>query len=135
MRLTDLPLDRPVATVMLLVALTVLGAVSVFLLPLDFMPEVAEPEIDIGVPFPGSHPLEALREVVRPIEEEVAAVSEVKSLFGFVRPGYAEVEVQFDWSANIELKKMEVRDAVERARPRARRPIAARCRPGSGSLI
>ena len=68
MRLTDLPLDRPVATVMLLVCLTVLGAVAVAFLPLGFMPIVQEPEIDVSVPFPGSHPLEGLREVVRPID-------------------------------------------------------------------
>ena len=74
MRLTDIPLDRPVATLMLLLSLTVLGTVAVFLLPLDFMPVIKEPEIDIEIPFPGAHPLEALREVIEPIEEEVAAI-------------------------------------------------------------
>ncbi len=54
MRLTDIPLDRPVATLMLLLSLTVLGTVAVFLLPLDFMPVVKEPEIDIEIPFPGA---------------------------------------------------------------------------------
>ena len=63
MRLTDLPLDRPVATVMLLVCLTVMGAVAIAYLPLGFLPVVQEPEIDVFVPFPGSHPLEGLREV------------------------------------------------------------------------
>ena len=38
MRLTDIPLERPVATLMLLLSLTVLGTVAVFMLPLDFMP-------------------------------------------------------------------------------------------------
>ena len=69
MKFTDFPLDRPVATIMLLVCLTVLGAVAIKFLPLGFLPIVQEPEIDIFVPFPGSHPLEGLREVVRPIEE------------------------------------------------------------------
>ncbi len=53
-RLTDIPLDRPVATLMLLLSLTVLGTVAVFMLPLDFMPVVNEPEIDIEIPFPGA---------------------------------------------------------------------------------
>ena len=96
---SDVPFDRPVGTVMLLVSLTVLGAVSVFLLPLDFMPEVAEPEVDIAVPFPGSHPLEGLRLVVRPIEEEVATIPGVKTIFGFARPGFSEIEVQLITSA------------------------------------
>jgi len=118
MRLTDIPLDRPVATLMVLVCATVLGTIALFYLPLGFMPVVQEPEVDINVPFPGSHPLEGLRQVVRPIEEEVAAIPGVKGIFGFSRPGFAVIEAQFEWGADIDLKKMEVRDAVERARPR-----------------
>ena len=112
MRLTDVPLDRPVATLMVLVCVTVLGAVALFYLPLGFMPVVQEPEVDINVPYPGSHPLEGLRQVVRPIEEEVAAIPGVKGIFGFSRPGFAVIEAQFEWAADIDLKKMEVRDAV-----------------------
>ncbi len=117
MRLTDLPLDRPVATIMLLVCLTVLGTVSVFFLPLGFMPIVQEPEIDVFVPFPGSHPLEGLREVVRPIEEEIATIPDVKSIFSWSNSGTAAVETRFDWGVDPDIKLMEVRDAVERARP------------------
>jgi HAE1 family hydrophobic/amphiphilic exporter-1 len=116
-RLTDFPLDRPVATVMLLVCLTVLGAVAVFYLPLGFMPVVQEPEIDVWVPFPGSHPLEGLRQVVRPIEEEVATIPDVKLIYGWANSGNAGVEAQFDWGVDVDLKLVEIRDAVERARP------------------
>ncbi len=117
MKLTDFPLDRPVATVMLLVCLTVLGTVAVGFLPLGFMPIVAEPEIDVFVPFPGSHPLEGLTSVVRPIEEEVAAIPDVKSIYAWSNPGNAGLEVQFDWGVDVDIKLLEVREAVERARP------------------
>jgi HAE1 family hydrophobic/amphiphilic exporter-1 len=116
-RITDFPLDRPVATVMLLVCLTVLGTVAIAFLPLGFMPIVQEPEIDVRVPFPGSHPLEGLREIVRPIEEEIATIPDVKTIFGWSNSGQAGVEAQFDWGIDPEIKLMEVRDAVERARP------------------
>jgi len=117
MKLTDIPLDRPVATLMLLLSLTVLGTVAVFLLPLDFMPVINEPEIDIEIPFPGSHPLESLREVVEPIEDELATIPDVKSINGHSESGMARLEVRFDWGVNVDIKKMEVREAVERARP------------------
>jgi HAE1 family hydrophobic/amphiphilic exporter-1 len=117
MRLTDIPLDRPVATLMLLVSLMVLGTVSLFLLPLDFMPVINEPEIDIEVPFPGSHPLEGLREVVEPLEAEIATIPDVKRIMAWTDSGSARVEVMFDWNVDVEIKKMEVREAVDRARP------------------
>ena len=37
-KLLDLAVDRPVATCMLLLSLMVLGTVSIFRLPLDFLP-------------------------------------------------------------------------------------------------
>ncbi len=117
MKLTDIPLDRPVATLMLLLSLTVLGVVSLFLLPLDFMPVINEPEIDIEVPFPGSHPLESLREVVQPLEDEIATIPDVKQIHANTSAGQAQMEVMFDWGVDVDIKKMEVREAVERARP------------------
>ncbi len=118
MRLTDIPLERPVATLMLLLSLMVLGTVAMFRLPLDFMPLVEQPEIDVEVPFPGSHPLETLREVIEPIEEEVATIPDVKSISGNAESGSARLEVRFDWGADVDIKKMDVREAVERARDR-----------------
>jgi HAE1 family hydrophobic/amphiphilic exporter-1 len=102
---------------MVLVCLTVLGTVAIAYLPLGFMPVVQEPEIDIYVPFPGSHPLEGLRQVLRPIEEEIATIPDVKMIFAWSNSGQAGLEAQFDWDVDPDIKLMEVRDAVERARP------------------
>jgi len=114
--LAELSIRRPVATLMLLLSLMVLGTVAVFRLPLDFMPLVEEPEIDVEVPFPGSHPLEGLRDVAKPLEEELATIPDVKSIHSSSEAGQVRAEVRFDWGANIDIKKMEVREAVERAR-------------------
>ena len=70
------------------------------------------------MPFPGSHPLETLRDVVRPIEEELATIPDVKRIFGNANRGNAYIEAQFEWTVDIELKKMEVQEAVERVRDR-----------------
>ncbi len=117
-RLLELVIERPVATCMLLVCLTVLGVVAIFRLPLDFLPLEAEPEMDIEVPFAGSHPLETLREIAIPIEEEIATIPDVKGISTRASSGQARVSVRFDRSVNIDVKHMEVREAVERARPR-----------------
>ena len=116
MRLTDLALDRPVAVLMVLVSLTVLGIVAVFRLPLDFMPVVEEPEVDVEVAFPGSHPLETVRRLTMPLEEEIASIPGVRRMQSWADANSAVIETAFDWSANVDVKKMEVRDAVERAR-------------------
>ena len=104
MKLAELPLKRPVGTVMLLVSLMVLGLVALKRLPLEFMPTFAEPEIDITASLPGSHPLEALRDVAMQIEGEVATIEGVTSTFSNSSQGRARVEVQFSWSEDMDLK-------------------------------
>jgi HAE1 family hydrophobic/amphiphilic exporter-1 len=118
MNLADLPIRRPVAVLMLLISLLVLGAVSIPRLPLDFMPLVERPFVTVVVPFAGSHPLESLRQVVEPLEEELATIPQVESITANAEPGEARVTVEFGWSVNLDLKKMEVREAVDRARSR-----------------
>ncbi len=112
-----LPLDRPVATLMLLLSLVVLGTVAIFRLPLDFMPTVEPPYVNVQISNPGSHPLENLREIIEPLEEEISTVADIKSLNANTEAGDAWINVEFDWDANLDLKKLEIREAVERVRP------------------
>lgn len=116
--LSDLPIERPVGTVMLLLSLMVFGGVAVTRLPLGFVPVLDEPQVDVEAPFPGSHPLEGLRDVGRPLEEELATIPGVERIDTRARAGQVTVEVSFDWAADVDLKKLEVRDAVTRARDR-----------------
>ena len=115
-RLIDLPLDRPVSIVMLLVCLTVLGTVAVTQIPVSFMPSINEPEIDIRVPNPGSHPLENLRQIVQPIEEEIAAIPGVRNIYGGANIGNASLDVRFDWGVDVPLKK-SIPNPAESATP------------------
>ncbi|MEE8111658.1 MAG: efflux RND transporter permease subunit, partial [Acidobacteriota bacterium] len=117
MKFSDLPIDRPVAVVMVLVSLTVLGGVALLQLPIDFMPIIEPPQVRVTVPYNGSHPLENLREVVKPLEEEIATIPGVKKLRSEAESNQAWVHAEFDWSVDINLKKMEIREAVERVRP------------------
>lgn len=141
MRLTDLPIERPVATLMLLASLTLLGAVAVFRLPLDFMPAVESPEVEITLPWPGSHPLEMLRQVTDPIEEEVATVADLKELYSESGSGRASVTAVFEPTSNMDLKKLEVREAVERVRGRLPEGVGQirieswSRGPGSGAIL
>ena len=115
--LAELPLRRPVSTLVLLLCLAVLGGVALLRLPMGFIPLVDEPEVDVEVPWPGCHPLEGLREVARPLEEELSTIPDVKRVRSSCDQGQVRLEVEFDWSSDLALKRLEVRDAVDRVRP------------------
>ncbi|MEM6455844.1 MAG: efflux RND transporter permease subunit, partial [Acidobacteriota bacterium] len=139
--LADLPQDRPVATIMLLISLMVLGFVAIFQLPLDFMPTVERPMVQAFVNYPGSQPLENLRQIVEPLEEEMATVSQVDSMYSQAQPGTAFVEARFDWDVDLDVKKIEVREAVDRAIPNLPTDVTEvivqtfQTGPGDGAMI
>ena len=72
MRPSDLPRNRPVTTVMLFTALSLLGVISLEQLPVELLPEVVYPEIFVVVTLPGTSPEQVERDLVIPIEGEIA---------------------------------------------------------------
>ena len=48
--------------------------------------------------------------------QEIATIPDVERISTRANAGQARIEVNFDWDVNIDVKRMEVREAVERAR-------------------
>ena len=117
MKFWSIPVERPVATLMFLLSLVVLGGVALDRLPLDYWPKIEEPFVEVTVSYPGSHPLEMLRQVAKPIEEEIARIPDLREVSSRADAGSAGITARFDYSVDLDLKKMEVREAVERVRP------------------
>ena len=66
---TDIALRRPVTTVMLFLALTLIGLISTRLLPLEQFPDIQFPGMMVTIPYPGSTPEEIEEMITRPVEE------------------------------------------------------------------
>ncbi|MEZ6183970.1 MAG: efflux RND transporter permease subunit [Planctomycetota bacterium] len=140
-KLADLPIDRPVATLMLLVSCMVLGTAALFELPLGFMPIVKEPEVDVEANYPGGQPLEVLDRLVRPLEAEISTIPGITELTSRAQSGRGSLEVRFGWDEDPDLLRLEVREAVERARgelPREVRYVKVEgdvSTPASGAIL
>ena len=56
MNLTELAVKRPIATTMVFIALSVLGAVSYYLLPVQMLPNLVFPQLQMQVWMQGASP-------------------------------------------------------------------------------
>ena len=81
MRHTELALVRPVTTVVVFVALALIGLISARLLPLEQFPDIEWPGIFIEIPYEGSTPEEIERLITRPVEEALATLSGVERIY------------------------------------------------------
>ncbi len=65
---------RPVTMFMLSAVVALLGAISLFRLPVDLLPDVTYPTITVRVGYGGVGPAEIEQLIVRPLEQSLAAV-------------------------------------------------------------
>jgi len=113
---TDFALRRPITTVMVSAAIATIGAISAMLLPLEELPDIAFPGMNIVIPYPGSTPEEIEREITRPVEEALATLSGIERIRSTTRDDQVEFDLSFGWSTEAETAAFEVRTKLDAIR-------------------
>lgn len=109
---------RPVALLVIFVALLVIGVLAYIRIPVQMMPDgLVQPSLQVWVSNPGASAQENEQKVVRILEEQLRTLPGIEGLDSTASDDSAFTFVQFDGSTDMELAKAEVRDRVERARP------------------
>src|SRR5687768_6972480 len=94
MGLTRLAITRPLAMLMFICSLVILGLVSLSLMKVDRLPNISFPFVSIGVSYPGASPLDAEQLVARPIEGAMAGLPGVAAISSNANEGRANVNLQ-----------------------------------------
>jgi hydrophobic/amphiphilic exporter-1 (mainly G- bacteria), HAE1 family len=113
MRHTEISVRRPVTTLVVFVALALVGLIASRLLPLEKFPDIEFPGIFIQVPYEGSTPEEVERLITRPIEEALATLSGVERMVSTSSESQAEVFLEFGWDQSMGAKGIEARAKVD----------------------
>ena len=80
MRIYELAVKKPVIVMIGLITLLSLGAISAYKLPIEFLPRLEFPFIGVYVPYDNSHPDYIERNIVKPIEEVMATLGDVREI-------------------------------------------------------
>ena len=113
---TDIALRRPVTTVMVFLALTLIGLIATKLLPLEQFPDITFPGMQVTIPYAGSTPEEIEELITRPVEEALSTLSGIKELRSSSRENESELQIEFDWGTDIEAVSFEVRTKLDSVR-------------------
>ncbi len=113
MKHTEIALKRPVTTIVVFVALALIGLIASRMLPLEKFPDIEFPGIFIQVPYSGSTPDEVERLITRPIEESLATLSGVEQMFSSSSESMAQIFLQFGWDQSMGTKGIEARAKVD----------------------
>jgi hydrophobic/amphiphilic exporter-1 (mainly G- bacteria), HAE1 family len=116
MWLTRLAVRHPITASMLLLSLLVLGAISLFHLPLNFLPNENFPQIQVVIPYANGIPAQVEREIARPVEEQLSTLGGVKQITSYSDPEQCTVSVEFDWGRDVNVLRLEVKEKLDQIR-------------------
>ncbi|HEU5162440.1 MAG TPA: efflux RND transporter permease subunit [Thermoanaerobaculia bacterium] len=117
MKLSNLSVKRPVTTIMMLVSIMIVGGIAVTRIPLAFLPEIDAPFIGVQIAYPNSNPWQVEREIVKPVEELLATLPNVKKLRSTANADSAEFAMEFDWGFDVDIIRMQVSEKMDQIRP------------------
>jgi HAE1 family hydrophobic/amphiphilic exporter-1 len=116
MTLPELAIKRHVTTLMIIVSLVVLGAVALVRLPLAFMPDIEQPYLFVRIPYPSASPEQIERMIVRPVEDAIGSTKGLRRIWSHCDQDGGMVRMEFDWSTDMKLARVEVWEKIDRIR-------------------
>jgi hydrophobic/amphiphilic exporter-1 (mainly G- bacteria), HAE1 family len=103
---------RPITTIMVFVALLVMGIYSLNKLPIDFYPDIDFPAISVITTYSGASAADIETNVTRTIEDNLNSVSNLKDISSTSRDNMSIVVCEFEWGTNLDEASNEMRDAI-----------------------
>jgi hydrophobic/amphiphilic exporter-1 (mainly G- bacteria), HAE1 family len=116
MFISDFAIRRPLVTVVAMLSLALFGMFALKKLKTDEFPDVAPPWLTVAVIYPGASPEGVEKEVLDPIEEQVASIAGVKRIMSKAYDGYALLMIEFLFDKDLNEASQDVRDAISAVR-------------------
>ena len=134
MSIASFAVKRPVATIAAILAVVLMGSVSLSRLPVSLLPDVSLPVLTIRTVYSGAAAPEVSRFVAEPIEEAIAATPGLVELRSVSRNGEATTTARFAWGTDMRSTVLTVRERLDATRgqlpERALRPTLLTSDPG-----
>ncbi len=125
--LAEIVVRRPLAVIMVYLAVTLFGVYALTILPIDQLPKIEVPAVTILTVYPGAGPSDVEKKVTDIIERAVSTTSGLKDLRSKSRENLSIVVCEFEQGTDLEAVVEELRQHLEFAKSHlpqdARKPM------------
>ncbi|MCC7367874.1 MAG: efflux RND transporter permease subunit [Chloroflexi bacterium] len=118
MALTRLAIIRPLAILMLILSIVLMGAVSYTRMRVDRFPAISFPAVFVSIPYAGASPSDVEDLVVKPAENAVAGLAGVNTISSTSSEGFGSINIQFVEDADVNQAAMDVERRIAAIRGR-----------------
>lgn len=116
MNLTRFSIQRPVGISMIVALFVVLGLYSFYRIGVELLPALNTPYVTVSVRYPGANAESVEQQVVKPLEDALSSVSNVKKITANASAERAWITLELEFSANADYASIEATKKVNAAR-------------------
>ncbi len=116
--ISAIAIRRHIGTLMLALAVIVVGIFFIFRLQVDLLPAITYPRIGLAVTAPGVSPEVALEEITKPLEEALGATEGVVQIYSSTREGRVRLNLYFEPGGDIDRALSDATATFNRNRDR-----------------
>lgn len=117
MKLPEFAVRRPYTVLMIFLGIALMGAISLFKLKIDFLPEIEPPAISVLVPYPGATASDVESDVTKYLEDQLSTVNNLDELKSLSKDNLSMVTCLFDWGTDLDVAVNDVREKLDLAKP------------------
>ncbi|MEH2417604.1 efflux RND transporter permease subunit [Nostoc sp.] len=114
--LSAIAIRQHIGTLMLTVAVIVIGIFFLTTIQVDLLPSITYPRIGVRLEAPGISPEVAVDEITRPLEEALSATENVVQVFSRTREGQVSLDLYFQPGGDIDQALNDATAAFNRGR-------------------
>jgi HAE1 family hydrophobic/amphiphilic exporter-1 len=113
--IAELFVRRPVMTVLVMTGILIFGLIGYRLLPVNALPNVDFPTIQVQAQLPGANPDTMASAVATPLEKQFSTIAGIDSMTSVSTSGQTTVTMQFSLDRNIDAAAQDVQSAIAAA--------------------
>lgn len=107
--------EKPITTLMVFLAVVVIGIFSYLSLPIDQYPKMDPPYITVMATYPGANASDIEQNVTKILEDNLNSVDDLKEIQSVSYDNLTVVTLEFEWGIDLDNAANDVRDAVDKA--------------------
>src|SRR5882672_8313615 len=118
MNISDFFIKRPIFAGVLSILIFLVGAISLFQLPISEYPEVVPPTVIVRAVYPGANPKTIAETVATPLEQSITGVENSLYLYSqSTSDGVMTLTVTFKLGTDLDKAQVQVQNRVAQAEP------------------
>ncbi len=113
MKITDISVDRPIATLMFFLGSLLLGLIAIFYMQIDLLPDIEPPVIQVLTTWRGATAEDVEAQVTKYIEETLSSVPNLEEISSRSKDNLSIVTCKFNWQTDLDEAANDVRGRLE----------------------